>query len=53
MLPFHGNRVVEGWQLSGILTQMTGLPFSVYTGVDDTGYNAAGTPRPTTISVAT
>jgi len=45
-LPFHGNQLVEGWQLSGIVTQMTGLPFSLYTGPDITGYNAAGTPRP-------
>ena len=45
-LPFRGNPVVEGWQISGIVTQMTGLPFSLYTGVDDTGYNSAGTPRP-------
>jgi hypothetical protein len=46
MIPLHGNRLLEGWQLSGIVTQMTGLPLSVYSGVDDTGYNAAGTPRP-------
>ena len=45
-LPFKGNVLVEGWQISGIVTQMTGLPFSLYTGPDITGYNSAGTPRP-------
>ena len=46
MIPLHGNRLLEGWQLSGIVTQSTGLPFSIYAGVDDTGYNSSGTPRP-------
>ncbi len=45
-IPLHGNALVQGWQVSGIITQMTGLPFSLYTGVDATGYNSAGTPRP-------
>ncbi len=45
-LPFHGNQLVEGWQLSGILTQSTGLPFSVYDGADDVGYAGSGNPRP-------
>jgi hypothetical protein len=45
-IPLRGNQLVEGWQVSGIVTQMTGLPFSIYSGVDDTGYNAAGSPRP-------
>lgn len=40
MLPFHGNRVVEGWQISGILTATAGYPFTVTTGVDTlTGAN--------------
>jgi hypothetical protein len=33
-LPFHGNRLIEGWQLSGILAANTGLPFNVIDGVD-------------------
>jgi hypothetical protein len=33
-LPFHGNRAVEGWQLTGILSGNTGLPFNVVDGVD-------------------
>jgi len=45
-LPLHGNQLVEGWQLSAILTQMTGLPFSVYDGADLVGYSSSGNPRP-------
>ena len=45
-IPLRGNQFVEGWQISGIATQMTGLPMSLYTGPDITGYNTAGTPRP-------
>ncbi len=37
-LPFHGNWFKEGWQISGILTQNTGLPISIYDGADDVGY---------------
>lgn len=36
-LPFHGNRLVEGWQLSGIFTAQTGSPFSVIDGFDQAG----------------
>jgi hypothetical protein len=46
VLPFHGNQFVEGWQLSGIVTQNTGLPLSIYDGADDVGYAASGNPRP-------
>jgi hypothetical protein len=33
-LPFHKNRLVAGWQLSGILTANSGLPFNISDGVD-------------------
>jgi hypothetical protein len=33
-LPFHGNRLADGWQLTGILTGSSGLPFNVTDGVD-------------------
>ena len=46
MLPFHGNKVIEGWQVSGIVTQNSGLPLSVYDGADDVGYTGSGNPRP-------
>jgi hypothetical protein len=36
-LPFHGNRLVEGWQLSGIFTAHSGSPFSILDGFDQAG----------------
>ena len=44
-LPFHGNRAVEGWQLSGILSATTGLPFNVTDGADQDN-QISGAPRP-------
>ncbi len=32
-LPFHGNRLVEGWQISAIESVYSGLPFNITTGV--------------------
>ncbi len=53
-LPFHGNRLVEGWQLSGIVTSSTGLPLNLSMGYDSVGYNAGvnpgGVPRPNYVS---
>jgi outer membrane receptor protein involved in Fe transport len=34
-LPFHGNKFVEGWELSGIVTVASGFPFAVTTGSFD------------------
>jgi len=50
-LPFHGNRLVEGWQLSGIESLHTGVPFTVlsYNGRDGLGNNFA-TSRPNLIA---
>jgi hypothetical protein len=45
-LPFHANRFVEGWQLSGILAASTGLPFNVSEGVDQGNQIAGGAARP-------
>lgn len=44
-LPFQGNRLVEGWQISGILAASSGLPFSVSDGVDQSN-QINGVPRP-------
>jgi TonB dependent receptor len=33
-LPFHGNRLKEGWQITGIETYRTGLPYTITTGFD-------------------
>jgi len=41
-LPFHGNKFVEGWELSGILSVTSGFPFSVTTG----SFDVAGVGNP-------
>jgi hypothetical protein len=33
-LPFHGNRLVSGWRLAGLMTGATGLPVDVADGYD-------------------
>jgi hypothetical protein len=46
-LPFHGNRLVEGWQLSGIFTAQSGSPFSISDGFDQAGlFNNVASTRP-------
>jgi hypothetical protein len=46
-LPFTGNRLVEGWQLSGIFTAQSGSPFTVTDGFDQAGIDSnAAVPRP-------
>jgi hypothetical protein len=45
-LPFHGNRIVEGWQISGIVSTYSGIPFNVYTGFDRAGFASGNDPRP-------
>lgn len=49
-LPFHGNRLVEGWQLSGIESANTGTPFTIETGFDQVGLQGGDTPRPNYIA---
>lgn len=44
-LPFHGNRFVEGWQISGILSAYSGYPFTVSDGFDQFE-SVGGAPRP-------
>ena len=48
-LPLHKNRLVEGWQLSPILTITSGLPFSVTDGFDY-ACNLTCTPRPNVVA---
>ena len=44
-LPFAGDRWVEGWQVSGIVTARSGTPFSIQDGVDQANLNnPAGQP---------
>jgi len=40
-LPFRGNRVVEGWQVSGILNLTSGAPFTP-TVIDQSGLGTGG-----------
>ncbi len=41
-----GKHFTEGWQFLNITTLMTGLPFSVYSGIQQTGAGAGGADRP-------
>ena len=44
-VPLHGNRIIEGWQLSTIAIAHSGNPFSVQDGFDRVGLNdTAGEP---------
>ena len=53
-LPFHGNRLVEGWQISGIVSASSGVPFNVYTGLIAPGTADQSTVSrvPTTLAAA-
>jgi len=46
-----GKPLIRGWQLLGIGTFLSGLPFTVYSGVQQTGVGAGGTDRPDQIGV--
>jgi outer membrane receptor protein involved in Fe transport len=44
-VPLHGNRLIEGWQFSTIVSARSGTPFSVQDGFDQVGFNnPAGQP---------
>ncbi|MGA9631079.1 MAG: TonB-dependent receptor [Candidatus Acidiferrales bacterium] len=45
-LPFTGNRLVSGWQLSEILSASTGLPVNVMDGFDQADTEGIEGPRP-------
>ena len=44
-----GKHFTEGWQFLNITTLMTGLPFTVYSGIQQTGAGAGGADRPNQI----
>jgi outer membrane receptor protein involved in Fe transport len=46
VLPFKGNRLVEGWQLTGIQSWHTGVPFSLGEGDQADLGNNFDNPRP-------
>ncbi|HUA01293.1 MAG TPA: carboxypeptidase regulatory-like domain-containing protein [Candidatus Aquilonibacter sp.] len=41
VLPFKGNRLVEGWQISEILSASSGMPVNILEGFDNSGLAAA------------
>jgi hypothetical protein len=45
-----GHTLTKGWQFLNITTLTTGLPFSVYSGLQQTGAGAGGTDRPDQIA---
>jgi hypothetical protein len=53
-LPWRGNRLIEGWSLSGIGTAQSGRPFSIIDDADFSGFLFASTaPRPNIADGAT
>jgi hypothetical protein len=50
ILPFHRNKLVDGWQISGIFTALSGAPFSVTTGYDQTGIEGLSVRRPNLVA---
>ena len=45
-LPFKGNRLVTGWQLSGILSAYDGVPLNANVGFDRADFSSGNSPRP-------
>ena len=45
-LPFHGNRLVSGWQVSGILSAYNGVPINVDAGFDRADFSSGERARP-------
>jgi len=43
-LPFHGNRFLEGWRLSGVLSLQSGSPITVIAGAPIAGAAGSGIP---------
>jgi hypothetical protein len=41
-----GQTLTAGWQVLGIGTFQTGLPFTIYSGIQQTGVGSMGTDRP-------
>jgi hypothetical protein len=48
-----GKTLTKGWQLLDITTLTTGPPFTVYSGVQQTGVGAGGTDRPDLLAMPT
>jgi hypothetical protein len=46
-----GKPLTKGWQFLNITTLTTGSPFSVYSGIQQTGAGAGGTDRPDLVAI--
>jgi hypothetical protein len=46
-----GSRLTKGWQILNITTLTTGPPFTVYSGIQQTGVGAGGTDRPDLVAM--
>ena len=46
-----GKPLIKGWQFLNITTLTTGSPFSVYSGIQQTGAGAGGTDRPDLVAL--
>jgi hypothetical protein len=45
-LPFHANRIVEGWQISGIMSATAGLPLTLTDSYDESTGQSNGNLNP-------
>jgi len=52
ILPFHKNKLTDGWQISTIFSALSGAPFSVITGYDQTGIDDLSVRRPNLAATA-
>ena len=50
MLDGLDRRIVQGWQVVNVTSISSGLPFTVYSGIQQTGYGSAGVDRPDQIA---
>jgi hypothetical protein len=46
-----GQKVIAGWQVLNVTSIMSGPPFTVYSGIQQTGAGAGGTDRPDLVSM--
>jgi len=46
-----GAKITAGWQVLNVTSLMTGPPFTVYSGIQQTGAGAGGTDRPDLLSM--
>ena len=46
-----GKTITSGWQVLGIGTFLSGAPFSIYSGIQQTGLGSLGTDRPDQVGV--